>query len=82
MHMYYFVLIAVVVIEIVAIIFLKKQMKPGFGPFNLKVYGITIISGFIVLVALYPDNSLDLAPAFGVLGAIAGYIFGYTKDNS
>lgn len=57
-----------------------KKMKEGFGPFNLKVYGITLVIGISALIALtdlLPEKS---APIYGLLGAIAGYLFGLKKE--
>ncbi len=57
-------------------IFLK--MKSGFGPFNLRVVGLVIVATFSTLLALTKTESLNAA--MGILGAIAGYLFGI-KDS-
>ena len=54
------------------------KMKPGFGPFNLRVIGIILVGTFATLLAL--KNSESLTAAMGILGAIAGYLFGI-KDK-
>lgn len=56
-----------------------RQMKDGFGEFNTKVYGITIIAILVVILALSDIDTAKLAPAYGILGAIAGYLFGLKK---
>jgi hypothetical protein len=53
-------------------VFLK--MNKGIGAFNLKVIGIVLIAILASLLALLKLDSLD--SAFGILGAIAGYLFG------
>jgi hypothetical protein len=55
------------------------RMKPGFGPFNLRVVGIVMIATFAALLALRDASALTAA--MGILGAIAGYLFGI-KDSS
>jgi len=54
------------------------RMKDGFGPFNLRVTGIVLIATFSSLLALHDANSHTAA--MGILGAIAGYLFGM-KDK-
>jgi len=53
-------------------VFLK--MQSGFGPFNLRAVGIVLVATFAALLAL-KDNSA-LTAAMGILGGIAGYLFG------
>jgi hypothetical protein len=55
-------------------------MKDGFGNFNLKVFGITLISLLVTVLAISPVASTNLSPAYGILGAIAGYLFGLKKE--
>jgi len=49
-------------------------MKPGFGPFNLRAMGIVLVATFAAVLALQRTNALTAA--MGILGAIAGYLFG------
>jgi hypothetical protein len=58
------------------------RMKNGFGPFNLKVVGIVLIA--ILAVILGVTKEANYAAAMGILGAIAGYLFGAKSgdDNS
>ncbi|MFC2106057.1 hypothetical protein ACFLS0_04835 [Candidatus Bipolaricaulota bacterium] len=50
------------------------RMKRGFGPYNLKIVGIVLIATFASLLAL--QNTESLTATMGILGAIAGYLFG------
>lgn len=50
------------------------NMKKGFGPFNLRVVGLILVATFASLLALWARDSLTAA--MGILGAIAGYLFG------
>jgi hypothetical protein len=52
------------------------KMKGGFGPFNLRVIGIVLISILATLLAIAKEVSLNAA--MGILGATAGYLFGYS----
>lgn len=56
------------------------RMKKGFGPFNFKVLVIIIVATFTSLLALNDANSLNAA--LGILGAIVGYVFGFTSEKS
>lgn len=57
-------------------VFLK--MRNGFGPFNLRAIGIVLVATFATLLALQTGNALTAA--MGILGGIAGYLFGI-KDS-
>ena len=52
----------------------------GFGPLNLRAMGIVLIGTFAALLAAQGGNGLPAG--FGVLGAIAGYIFGLRGPDS
>ena len=54
------------------------RMQRGFGPFNLRAVGIVLVATFAALLALKDTSSLTAA--MGILGAIAGYLFGI-KDK-
>ena len=54
------------------------RMKSGFGPQNIRAIGIVIVATFASLLAL--SGTGGLTAAMGILGAIAGYIFGI-KDS-
>ena len=50
------------------------RMKSGFGPQNIRALGIVIVATFSSLLAL--SGTGGLTAAMGILGAIAGYVFG------
>ena len=54
------------------------RMKGGFGPFNLRVVAIILIATFVSILAIVNTQSLNAA--LGILGAVAGYIFGLRGD--
>jgi hypothetical protein len=54
------------------------RMKPGMGPFNLRVIGIVLVATLASLLSL--TSPAGLTAAMGILGGIAGYLFGL-KDS-
>ena len=54
------------------------KMNRGIRQQNLKAVGITLVAVLASLLALWGNGALD--SALGILGAIAGYLFG--KDRS
>lgn len=54
------------------------KMNRGIRQQNLKAVGITLVAVLASLLAMWGDGALD--SALGILGAIAGYLFG--KDRS
>ena len=56
------------------------RMKPGFGPQNIRAIGIVIVATFAALLAQSAEGGLTAA--MGILGAIAGYIFGIRDGSS
>jgi hypothetical protein len=55
------------------------RMKGGFGPYNLRAFGITLVATFATLLALRSESTL--LAAMGILGAIAGYLFSVKSDK-
>ena len=55
-----------------------KNMKDGFGGYNLKVVLLTLITIFTALLAVY---SKRLDATLGILGAIVGYLFGVNSSK-
>ncbi|MBY4676192.1 hypothetical protein [Marinobacterium arenosum] len=68
-------IIGIFIVASIALIGSFRQMKPGFGPFNLRVVGIILVATFATVLALV-DNG-KISAAIGILGAIAGYLFGF-----
>jgi hypothetical protein len=54
-------------------------MKPGFGPQNIRAVGIVVVATFAALLA--QTDAGGITAGMGILGAIAGYIFGI-RDSS
>jgi len=55
------------------------KMQGGFGPLNLRAVGLVLIAVLAALLAIAKSD--NLTAAMGLLGAIAGYLFG-AKANS
>lgn len=55
------------------------RMQGGFGPMNLRAIGIVLIAILSSLLAL--AKASDFSAALGILGAIAGYLFGTKTDQ-
>lgn len=50
------------------------RMTKGFGPFNVRIVAIVFVATLASLLALKDGTSISAA--MGILGAIAGYVFG------
>lgn len=57
-----------------------KQMKGGFGKNNTRIFGIILVATFTTVLALATGD--NISAAMGILGAIAGYLFGVTTSSS
>lgn len=55
------------------------KMKGGFGPLNLRVVGLVLIAVLATLLAIAKSDNLNAV--MGILGAIAGYLFGASTDS-
>lgn len=72
-------LVAVVGFGVFALLKVFAHMEKGFGPFNVRISGIVIVATLVSLLAVM--NPSGESAAIGILGAIAGYLFGYgSKD--
>lgn len=65
-------------IGMVALIGVFARMTKGFGPYNLRIVIIVLVATLASLLAL--RDGASLSAAMGILGAIAGYVFGI-KDS-
>lgn len=67
---------------ITAEIFVMVKLEKGWGQSNKQIVGITliIITGLFLATGDYTKEYV--APMFGLLGAIAGYLFGAGVDKS
>jgi len=70
------ILIIAVVVSLFFLLFVYMKMKNGFGPYNIKVYGLTLVVTFTAILALSSIEFQILAPAYAILSAVAGYLFG------
>lgn len=50
------------------------RMRGGFGPYNLRIVGIVLVATLSAMLATLDKGTVTAA--VGVLGAIAGYLFG------
>ena len=70
-------IIALLGIVMVIVIAVKTS---GIGPFTLQAYGITLIGVIVAVLGLMMKEATPVATAaMGILGAIAGYLFGIKK---
>jgi len=72
-------ILAVVGFGIFALCKVFSHMKEGFGAFNVRVTGIVIVATLVSILAVL--NPSGESAAIGILGAIAGYLFGYGKSE-
>lgn len=68
-------ILAILGFGIFALIRVLAHMKKGFGVFNVRITGIIIVATFASILAVL--NPSTESAAIGILGAIAGYLFGY-----
>lgn len=72
----FFAVLAMGIITMGGVIF---RMKNGFGPFNLRAVGLIFVGTIAALLGLKDSTSLNAA--MGILGAIAGYLFGIKDED-
>ena len=72
-----YVLIIVASLATITLLGMLWKMNRGIGPFNLRAFGILLLTTFAVLLALVKPTVQSAAIA--LLGAIAGYLFSF-KD--
>ena len=70
----------IAVFGLVTLVGVFYRMQSGFGPFNLRAVGIVMVATFATLLALKDGSSLTAA--MGILGAIAGYLFGIRDSKT
>ena len=68
---------------VIAEIFVMIRRDKGWGQSNKQMVGLTIVivSGLFLIAGGYAKDPQAAAPMFGLLGAIAGYLFGAGGDN-
>jgi hypothetical protein len=70
-----YTILIIAVFGLIALIGVFCRMEKGFGPYNLRAVGIVVVGSFSALLAA-SDGGSSLTAAMGILGAIAGYLFG------
>jgi hypothetical protein len=68
-------------IILIAFIILFAKMNKGFGTYNLKVFGITLVASLASILVLSDIPQTNLTAIFGILGTIIGYLFGIKGKN-
>lgn len=68
-------ILAVLGFGVFAMVKVFDHMKEGFGPFNVRITGIVLVATLTSILAVM--NPSGESAAIGILGAIAGYLFGY-----
>lgn len=68
-----YALISVSVLSGIALVGMLVKMKTGFGPYNLRAFGIVLLSSFAAVLVIVKPSVQSAAVA--ILGAIAGYLF-------
>jgi hypothetical protein len=63
----------------IALVGVFLRMTPGFGPYNLRVLTIVLVATLASLLGLRDGGSMTAA--MGILGAVAGYVFGIRRDS-
>ena len=76
------ILVIAVAVSLSFLLFAYKKMQNGFGPYNIKVYGLTLVVTFTSILALSGIEFQILAPAYAILSAVAGYLFGLKNPES
>lgn len=69
----------VLLVTLAAVVAAMRVMKGGFGPNNIRIFGIVLIASFTTVLALVTESGVS--SAFGILGAIAGYLFGVSSNG-
>ena len=75
----WYVVSVVAVIGTVTLAGVLWKMKPGFREYSLRAVGIVFVATLVTLLASSEDGYRD--SAMGILGAIAGYLFGKDAQN-
>ncbi len=73
-------LLAVLGFGIFALVKVFAHMKNGFGPFNVRITGLVIVATFASIITVLSPSAESAA--IGILGTIAGYLFGYGSKGT
>lgn len=72
---------AITIIMVGCLIGIYRKQKEGFGPFTLKVYGLTLVIGIGAIITLSEVQQDRFTAYMGILVAIAGYLFGIENKS-
>src|SRR5438045_4121243 len=64
-----------------ALIGFFRTKTPGWGHFTFKVMGLILVATFAALLAVAPLQEHAQTGAMGILGTIAGYLFGHQDER-
>jgi hypothetical protein len=64
----------------IALLGALARMRSGWGTENLRVVGLILVATFVSLLAIFERGAAS--SAFGILGAIAGYLFGASAGDA
>ena len=73
-------LILVLAVVVVAEIVIVARSRNSWTSNSVKVVGLTITAFLAIITALTVDNDNALAPSYGLLGAISGYLVGKNDE--
>lgn len=76
------VFLAISIIAAGSLIGVFLKMEGGFGPNNLKVYGLTLVVSIGALLAVSEVTGESLTVCFSLLSAFAGYLFGIGNSQN
>jgi len=77
----HWILASILLVTITVLYIFKSKMKDGLGPFNLRSIGITLIASLTAMLSIAEIDESKLSATYGILGAIAGYLFGLNNKK-
>ncbi len=80
MEVYMLYVYVIAGLGVITLIGVFARMKPGFGPYNVRILSIVIVAVFACVLGMI--NEKALMAAMGILGTIVGYAFGSTNATA
>lgn len=81
MEFKHWVLLSIFIVTILVLLIFRSKMKEGLGPYNLRAIGITLIASLGAILSIAEIETTKLSATYGILGAIAGYLFGLNSKK-
>lgn len=81
MEMKHWILLSIILVTAAVLWIFKSKMKDGLGPFNLRAIGITLVASLAAILSVAEIEATKLSATYGILGAIAGYLFGLNNKK-